>query len=99
MAEDNKRKITFLGNDGVQDPEMIIASDRNDDRKNAFREAYKIAMQIVPHYFMTRKKRKNGSTSSGGFSQSIIVTPENVKVETKEAQQEVTEEKEIERED
>ena len=56
-------------------------------------------MQIVPHYFMTRKKRKNGSTSSGGFSQSIIVTPENVKVETKEAQQEVTEEKEIERED
>lgn len=99
MAEGNKRKITFLGNDGVQDPEMIIDSDKNDDRKKAFHEAYKRAMQIVPEYFMARKKRKNGSTSSGGFSQSIIVTPENVKVETKEAQQEVTEEKEIERED
>ena len=39
MAEGNKRKITFLGNDGVQDPEMIIDSDKNNDRKNAFREA------------------------------------------------------------
>lgn len=99
MAEGNKRKITFLGNDGVQDPEMIIDSDKNDDRKKAFHEAYKRAMQIVPEYFMARKKRKNGSASSGGFSQSIIVTPENIKVETKEVQQEVTEEKEIERED
>ena len=93
MAEGNKRKITFLGNDGVQDPEMIIDSDKNNDRKNAFREAYKRAMQIVPDYFM-KKKRK----PSGGFSQSVIITPEEVKVETKEVQQEVTEDNDRERE-
>lgn len=99
MAEENKRKVTFLGSDGVQDPEMIIDSDKNDDRKKAFREAYKKAMQIVPDYFMAKRKRKAGSTASGGFSQSIIVTPENVKVETREVEQEVTEEKDRERED
>lgn len=99
MAEDNKRKVTFLGNDGVQDPEMIIDSDKNDNRKKAFHEAYKRAMQIVPDYFMVRRKRKAGSTASGGFSQNIIVTPENVKVETRETEQEVTEDKDRERED
>ena len=41
-----------------------------------------------------KKKRK----PSGGFSQSVIITPEEVKVETKEVQQEVTEDKDRERE-
>lgn len=101
MSKENKKKVTLLGSDGVQDADLIIASDKNNERKEAFREAYKKAMRIVPDYFMTigKRKRKAGSTSSGGFSQNIIVTPENVKVETKEVQQEVTEKEDRERED
>ncbi len=84
MAEkENNKKTSLFGSDDVIEPEEVIASDKNQERQNAFKEAYKRVMQIVPKYFMTQRKRKNG-TGSGGFSQSIVVTPENVKIETKE---------------
>jgi len=58
-------------------------------------------MQIIPEYFITqRKKRKNGSNASGGnaFTQNIIVTQENVKVETQGLEEKETIYKENERE-
>ncbi len=84
MAKEKNEKVknTLFGSDEVVDAEIVIASDKDTNRQNAFKEAYKKVMQIVPNYFLTPKKRK--ATTSGGFSQSIVVTPENAKIETKE---------------
>ena len=83
MSDKKKNKITITSYDPVENPEDIIAADKDNDRKEAFKETYKRIMNIIPEYFMTlRKKRKNGG--SGGFSQNIVVTPEKVTLETKE---------------
>lgn len=94
----SKDKLNLVGYDPVESPEEIISSDKNIDRREAFRETYKRVMMIVPEYFIKKKKKKAGSTSSGGnsFTQNIVITPENVKLETKE--NEVSVEREEERE-
>lgn len=99
-----KKKVSFLGYDPIETPEEIINTDKNVDRRDAFKEAYKVVMKIIPEYFLTkRKKRKAGSGASGGnsFTQNIIVTTENVKIETNEKiiNQDQKDEKDIEREE
>ncbi len=82
--KETKDKISFTGFDPVETPEEIIAADKNTQRREAFKEAYKIAMTIVPNYFLTLKKHKpNSGGTGGGFSQEIKITPESIKVETK----------------
>lgn len=82
--KETKDKMSLTGYDPVETPEEIIAADKDIERKEAFKEAYKIAMTIVPNYFLTKKKRKpNSSGTGGGFSQEIKITPESIKVETK----------------
>lgn len=98
MAKEAKDKVSLFGYDPTETPEEIIDADKDIDRKEAFKEAYKKVMQIIPDYFINKKK-KNGTASSGGgkgFSQNIIVTPENVKLETNK--EIVQEEKEQEKE-
>lgn len=87
MSKDKANKITLLGSDGIETPEEIIALDKNEDRKKAFQETYKRIVQIIPGYFMNPKGRRKNSSSGGGssFTQNIIVTSDNVKVETKES--------------
>ena len=43
-------------------------------------------MQIIPEYFIKQtRKRKTGATGGGtSFTQNIIITPENTKIETNE---------------
>ena len=104
MAKGKKEKneVSFLGFDPVETPDEIINSDTNNDRKEAFKEAYKKVMQIIPDYFISQKKRKKNSGSTGGFSQSIVITPNDVKIETtemqKQEQEKQTEKEEKERE-
>lgn len=98
-SKKSKDRLNLVGYDPVESPEEIISSDKNIDRKDAFKEAYKKVMMIVPEYFIKKtKKKKAGSSSSGGnsFTQNIVITPENVKLETKE--NEVSIEREEERE-
>ena len=96
MADNNKDKnrVTITSYDPVEEPEDVIAADKDNERKEAFKETYKRIMTIIPEYFMTlRKKRKTGS--AGGFSQSIVVTTDKAMVETKEmSEQENQNEKE-----
>lgn len=97
--KNEKNKMSFTGYDPVESPDVVISSDKNNERKKAFADTYKRVMQIIPEYFISqRKKRKNASSSSGGnnFSQNIIVTSENVKIETKEMEN--TNELEVDRE-
>ena len=96
--KENKSKVSLFGFDPVETPDEIINADTNTDRKEAFKEAYKRVMQIIPEFFMSQKKKKKGTGSSGGFTQSIVITPENVKVETTEIEK-PEEQKETERED
>lgn len=86
MSKDKKDKVSLLGYDPIETPEEIISSDKNSDRKDAFKEAYKVVMKIIPDYFLTKKQKKTSTSSSGGnsFTQNIIVTSENVKIETNE---------------
>ncbi len=99
--KNEKTKNTLFGSDEVVDAEIVIASDKDTNRQNAFKEAYKKVMQIVPNYFLTTRKRKSSTSSSSGFSQSIVITPENAKIETKETVQNenIKEEKGRERDD
>lgn len=103
MSEDKKKKekkkFNFTGYDPIEDPEEIIAKDTNQSRREAFQRAYRVIANIIPSYFM-QKKKKNASSSGGGsaFSQSIVVTPEKVTLETKESAKEEKQE-ERERED
>lgn len=86
MAKDNN-KITLLGCDNVETAREVIESDKNTARKKAFLDAYEKTKLIVPDLFIkNQRKKKNGSSNSGGkgFSQEIIVTPEKVNLETKE---------------
>lgn len=104
MAEksETKDKISLIGYDPVQTPEEIIAADKDNDRREAFKEAYKKAMSYAPIFLEQKRKPKPASSSGGkGFSQEIKITPENVKIETKgEASlEEKEEEKGRERED
>lgn len=99
MAKGNKQKSkgSFLECDNIETAREIIEADKNTARKKAFLEAYEKNKLIIPTYFINSKKRKNASSSSGGntFSQNIIVTPENVKLETMEnAQKQAEVEKE-----
>ena len=97
MAKEKKEKMSLTSYDPVETPEEIIASDKDTKRREAFQKAYKVIANIIPGYFLEQRKKKN-TTSGGGtsFTQSIVVTPEKVTVETKEAHQ--TEEKQEERE-
>lgn len=105
MTKENKikEKISLTSYNPIETPEEIINSDKDMKRKDAFKEAYKKVMTIIPAYFIERKRKKTGSTSSGGtsFTQNIIVTSENAKVETtkENKQQENQEERDRERED
>lgn len=102
MAKENKQKskVTLLGYDPVETPEEVMDKDKDTARKEAFKESYKRVMQIIPDYFLEqRKKRKNGSTGGGtSFTQNIVITPENVKIETME-KGEADKQEEKERED
>ncbi len=89
MSEKNnkkRRKENLLTYDlTVEEPEDIIAADKDENRKNAFKEAYKVIANIIPEYFITkRKKRKNSSSGGTSFSQNIIVTADKATVQTKE---------------
>ena len=95
MTEKKKEKIRLTSYDPIEDPEEIIQADKDLNRKNAFANAYKTIMGIIPEYFLKQRKKHKNSTSGGsGFSQSIVVTPEKVTLETKEIA-EKQEEKEI----
>lgn len=100
QKKDNK-KVTLLGYDPIETPQEIISSDKNDERKESFKQAYKKVMQIIPDYFISQRKKRKASGGAGGksFTQSIIVTPENVKVETNEIEKVNEERKGIEREE
>ena len=81
-----RRKENLLTFDlTVETPEDIIAADKDENRKNAFKEAYKVIANIIPEYFITRRKKRNNSSSSGGtaFSQNIVVTADKASVQTK----------------
>lgn len=96
----SKDKVSLFGYNPTETPEEIIASDKDEKRKEAFKEAYKKVMQIIPSYFLEKKKKKNGGATSGGkgFTQNIIVTPENVKLETKGEKHQEEHQKEEDRE-
>ena len=49
--EKQKNEVTLLGSDDVESPEIIIANDKNADRRKAFMEANKRVMQIIPRLF------------------------------------------------
>ena len=96
----SKEKVSLLGYDPVETPEEIISKDKDENRKEAFKDAYKVIMKVIPEFFLTNKKKKNTSSSGTGgntFTQNIIVTTENVKIETNnEINQEYKDEKERE---
>ena len=46
-----KEKVSFLGSDEIETPDEIISTDKDNERKAAFKEAYKKVMQIVPRIF------------------------------------------------
>ena len=85
MSSKKKEKISLTSYDPVESPEEIIAADKDTKRREAFQKAYKVIANIIPGYFLEQRKKKN-ATSGGGtaFSQSIVVTPEKVTLETKE---------------
>lgn len=96
--ENKKNRMTLTGFDPVDTPEEIIQSDKDNNRKQAFQEAYKRIAKIIPEYFMTQRKKKN-STSGGSSFQKIVVTEKGATVqatETKVKQENVKEEKERE---
>lgn len=83
--KNNNNRISLTGYDPVESPENVIAADKNSERKKAFSETYKRVMQIIPEYFLTHKNKRNGSSGTSGgnsFTQNIVVTQENVKIET-----------------
>ena len=95
-----RRKENLLTFDlTVETPEDIIAADKDENRKNAFKEAYKVIANIIPEYFIKRRKKRNNSSSSGGtaFSQNIVVTADKATVQTKEVVENTKQE--IEKED
>ena len=101
MAKENtqKSKVTLLGYDPVETPEEVMDKDKDATRKDAFKESYKRVMQIIPDYFLEQRKKRKNSTTGGGtsFTQNIVITPENVKIETMEkGETEAQEEKERE---
>jgi len=98
MAKEKKEKISLTGYNPVETPEEIIASDKDTNRREAFQKAYKVIANIIPGYFLEQRKKKNATSGGGGtaFTQSIVVTPEKVTLETKENAK--TEEKQEERE-
>jgi len=102
--EKGKDRVSLTEYDPVEDPEDVIAQDKDVERKEAFKKTYETIAKIVPNYFMEqRKKRKKTSSGGTAFSQNIIVTPEKVTVQTNEVKaegsKEVKEEKEKGRDD
>lgn len=100
MAEEKKNnKTTLFGYDPVETPEEVIDSDKDMERKEAFKETYKRIAKIIPDYFMTQKKKRKNATSGGtSFSQNIVVTPEKATIETKEVSKEEAPKEQKERE-
>lgn len=99
MAKEKKEKISLTSYNPVETPEEIIASDKDTNRREAFQKAYKVIANIIPGYFLEQRKKKNATSGGSGgtaFTQSIVVTPEKVTLETKENTK--TEEKQEERE-
>lgn len=100
MAKESKDKVSLFGYDPTETPEEIIDADKDIERKDAFKEAYKRVMQIIPDYFINKKRKKNGTSSGGsGFTQNIIVTTENAKIETNKEVVKEVKEQEREREE
>ena len=102
MAKEEKtiEKISLLGYYPIETAEEVIDADKDVERKEAFKETYKRIMKIIPDYFISmQKRRKTGTSSSGGFTQSIIVTQENAKIETKEETKKEVQKQEKERAD
>ena len=95
----SKEKMSLFGYDPIESPEEIISNDKNNERREAFKGAYKNVMKIIPEFFMTNKKKNtSGSTGGSSFTQNIVVTPEQVRIETNKenVQEEIKEEKERE---
>lgn len=93
-----RKEMTFLGYDPVEEPETVIANDKDENRKEAFKEAYKKVMLIIPEYFVSKKKKRKNTTAGGSqFTQNILVTPENAKIETKKIEDKGLEHEERER--
>ena len=100
MADRKKEKISLVSYDPVESPEEIIAADKNKARREAFQKAYKVIVNIIPGYFLELRKRNNKASGGGtSFTQSIVVTPEKVTLETKETQEKGELQEEKERED
>lgn len=99
MAQSKKKskKVHLLSYDPIETPEEIIAADKDQNRREAFRETYKRIAKIIPGYFMAEQNRRRKPTSGGGtsFSQKISITPEKTTLETKEV---VNEERQEEKE-
>ena len=93
MAKKGKdNKMNLFTYDPVETPEEIIKEDKNLERKKAFLDTYQRIAKIIPEYFMSQRKKKNGSANSGGgtaFSQNIVVTPDKVTVQTQEIKKEI----------
>lgn len=102
MSEKNnkkRRKENLLTYDlTVENPEDIIAADKDENRKHAFQEAYKTIAKIIPGYFTTQgNKRKKPSSGGTAFSQNIVITADKTTLQTKEVAKDTKQE--IERED
>lgn len=100
MSKQTRDQMSFFDSDNIETAQEIIDADKNNNRKVAFNEAYKKVMQIIPEYFLKKKKKNSGTGDSGGtsFTQNIIVTTQNVKLETNQISEEQVEE-DRERED
>lgn len=92
MSEKNnkkRRKENLLTYDlTVENPEDIIAADKDENRKQAFQKAYKAIANIIPEYFR-RKKNASGGKS---FSQNIVITTDKTTVQTKEVTENIKQE-------
>lgn len=84
MTKENgaKDKVSLLGYDPVETAEEIINKDTNMERKKAFHDAYKVVMQRFAELFVNPKRKKTSTSGGTAFSQNIIITPEQVKIET-----------------
>ncbi len=78
----------------VEDPEAIIASDKDVGRRKAFQDTYKRIAEIIPNYFMLQKKRRKNTGGGTSLAQQITVTPNNVTLQVTENKENANIEKE-----
>ncbi len=99
MSKKDNEKMNLLSEDDITTPEDIISKDKDNDRREAFKKAYENIRLIIPNYFMTNRRKKNGSSGAGGFSQQIVVDVNQAKVETKIEEKPQSTKESMERED